>query len=342
LTTENFFDKINKTGFIEDSETKYNNQSAGVYYKQLPIVINSDILVKVVLITQGDGFILTMPEDVYETFKALEEDESLLADKNINLALYAEVFNFDTNDPELHEFIKEIYLAAGNSKKAFDFVPSKKTTSKKDDESEEQDRQLGAEDLFTSEPESSFDEIETDLEDLPEIEANLESYTKFKKYTKRLDNFKNILYNNSDNVIRNNVKYKYIGENESVLTMEVDNKNVYELLSNSPKIAKNTLSRFGESIRLNKKIQLLDSFNKEGKRYFVLAENAGNNYWLVKGEKLDKFEGDDPYYQPIQEEIIKLSRSSVRFESRHLKPYKVGRKIVYRGENLYEGKKSKE
>ena len=118
--TELLLKELQNLTFIEDEEVLYNKLPMAVYYKQLPVVLNSDILVKVVIMQQADGLILVVPENIVETYQDLVEDAELISEKNNGISLYAEIYNFEMSDPKLQDLIKATYVASGNELKAFD------------------------------------------------------------------------------------------------------------------------------------------------------------------------------------------------------------------------------
>jgi hypothetical protein len=138
-----------------------------------------------------------------------------------------------------------------------------------------------------------------------------------------------MLYNISDDVIRENVRTKFLNKSKSILVIEVDNKAIYSRLSHVPKLAKRLLTVFGETIRLNGGTQLVDSFTKNNKRYFVISESVGNNFWVVNSDKLDILDKESGFVEPIQDKIIRLNRSSIRKESKKKVPYFKNSRIVY-------------
>lgn len=325
---EALLDELKSMTFIEDEEILYNKLPMAVFYKQLPAVYDADVLVKVVIMQQGDGLILVVPEEVVSTYQDLKDNPGDIVQKNNDISLYAEVYNLNSEDDKLHELIKETYLNAGNGIKPFDLTDDL-AREEEEDEGEEGDRDdvdfdMGADD----EPEDEgFDDIEDDFADLDDFVANESAYKKFKKHGSYLENLESRLYEKANETMRKLVKTKHF---ENTLVVEVDNKNIYNAYSRVPAFAKRLLTNFGEAIRTNGRTQLVDSFAKDGKRYFVIAEDVANNYWYVINEdmeKLDEEKGD--YIRPDLDGVARLRRSSVRKESRSIVPYKKGRKIVF-------------
>lgn len=331
---ETISNTINKANFIEDDETTFNNLPLSIKYKQLPVVIGADLLVKVVVLEQGDNIAIIVPENtstIYE--ELLEEDFDNLTNYNINLSLYAEVYGFDTNNSKFLELLKNMYLSAGNFIKAFSTPEVVQKTNEEDDEensefdftpSSSTDNVGGADDFDMDET-----SITDDISSFEEIKENMKAYNKFTVKTKSLTKLVERLRNTSK-VLSDNIKFKYLNENKSVLVIEVDNRSIYNAFPKAKNIAKQTITKLGESIRTSTETQLLDSFNIKGKRYFVVAENNSNNYWTVAYERLEAPEDNSTVVEPIQRNIIKLKRSNIRKESRVNKPFKLGKKIVFK------------
>src|SRR5690606_29034639 len=188
---ETISNTINKANFIEDDETTFNNLPLSIKYKQLPVVIGTDLLVKVVVLEQGDNIAIIVPENtstIYE--ELLEEDFDNLTNYNINLSLYAEVYGFDTNNSKFLELLKNMYLSAGNFIKAFSTPEVVQKTNEEDDEENSE---------FDFTPSSSTDNVgraddfdmdETsitdDISSFEEIKENMKAYNKFTVKTKSL------------------------------------------------------------------------------------------------------------------------------------------------------------
>jgi hypothetical protein len=288
-----------------------------------------------VLLLQADSLAIIVPEHVATTYKDLIDNPELLNEKNIKLSLYAEIYNFDEKDKELIELIKSLYLSAGNSLRAFDMevVPDKK-----DQEDEDQEDMTGSmnsdtpiSDSLDSMDKGSFNSIDEPMEDFSEVEENLSAYKKFKKHGSFLESLESKLYNTSNIIFKENTKTTYLNEEKNILIIQVDNSNIYNKFKRIPLVAKKSLSAFGESIRNNKDTQLIDSFIKDGKRYFVVAESIGSNFWVIENEALVSPKKESRLIQPIQNEIIRLKRSSIRKEVRKSIPYISENKVVFDG-----------
>lgn len=326
---------VNDMDFIEDTETIYLGSPVKVRYIQLPAVIGDNVLIKVVLLTQADSLALIIPENVKQTRDDLVEDPDALVQKNSDISLYAEIYNFNQYDVDFIDLIKSTYLSSGNSTPAFDLKD-------KPVEEEEEEVEGGDDSNFDFTPptdtlDDSFKPSSEGFDEIPdttgggfeELSDNLEAFKKFKGNTRYLESLLKHLYKISTNIFKANVRVKYLRENNAVLLIEVNNRNIYNKFKNIPTIAKKSLTAFGESIRSHKRTQLVDTFIKNGKRYFVVVENNNSNFWVVKNEAIDFLDNGKEAIQPIQDEIIKLNHSSIRKESRKIKPYIADDKIVF-------------
>lgn len=325
-------DQLNISEFNEDIETTYKSYPAKILYKQLPVVQNGDLLVKIVVIAQADSYALIVPERISEIYKEVLENPEIVAEKNVDFSLYAEIYNFDSSDKELLELIKEVYLAAGNSLKAFELTGDLKKDSEesKEEPKEQQDPiEIDMPKTDFSAPAPDFSSIEEPVEEFPEVEENTKALKKFKKQSKFLESLVTKLASISNNTFKENIKIKYLNKDNNILIIEVNNKNVYSKFEHVPAVAKKSLSTFGEAIRKNKNTQLVDAFTRDGKRYFIVAESAGNNFWYVNKEEINPLNTNTDIIKPIQKDIIKLQRSSIRQESRKFLPCKNGKEIVF-------------
>lgn len=317
LSAKQLFAIINDVDFIEDKTDTYNNLDIQVFYTQLPVVVAGDVLVKVVLLKQADNVAIVFPQEILDAYNSLTEEPELLTAKNTNFSLYAEVYGFDSKDPELQQLIKKAYLYAGNNTAAYELTG---------DLAAEKSNKKDKEDLGSGPPSiPDFEEVDVDLDD-PNIAINMEAYSKFKKQTKALESLLFKLHTTSPGIVRENIKIKQI---KNVLLIEVNNKAIYESLKAFPKVAKTLISEVGETIRTNKHTQLLDSFSLDNKRYFTVAEAVGNNFWVSADENLPTLTESKTFTKPIQNEIIVMGRSTIRRESRVYKPYKLDNQIVY-------------
>jgi len=342
LSKEQFFNIINSLDLIEDSVDIYNNFDIQVYYTQLPVIVAGDVLVKIVLLKQANDVALVFPQNVIDTYEVLTEDPETLALKNTEFSLYAEVYGFNSDNAELQNLIKRAYLYAGNSLATYELTGAlaKEKEKKDQDKSKDTEGSLGLGDGVSmpttgaSDPANFFSDIKapTDAGSSnvfldPNMQVNEEAYKKFKKQTTALENLLKKLHAETPRIIRENIRKKFY---HNILVIEVDNKSIYEALSMLPGVAKKLISETGELIRKNNGTQLIDSFNLNNKRYFTVAEAAGNNFWIVEGEKLPKAESGSRVTKPIQDNIIRLSRSQVRHESRSYKPFIINNEIVYK------------
>lgn len=336
--SEALLELISTVGFSEDTEVLFNSLPVRVLYKQIPAVVAGNLLVKVVVLEQGGNVALIVPEQVAQVYEDTEKNPKVLTEKNISLALYAEVYGFDTSNKKLQDLLKNTYLSAGNAMQAFDLVGI--------DVVEEPEAASGGDfggmpmlnNIEAPEPApvSDFDlpantpDISVDTNSFDEIKENLDVYKKFKRQNKSLVNLVVSLKENATKILSKNIKFKLLNESKNLLLIEVNNKNIYESFPKAKSVAKQTITKLGEAIRKNKDTQLVDSFIKNGKRYFVVAENIANNFWVVNNENLNKIsDKEKTYIVPIQKEVLTLKRSSVRKESRSNIPYKEGNVVVF-------------
>jgi len=337
---------VDKFEFVESQETTYNNLRLSIYFKQLPAISGANLLVKAVVLVQGESIAIIVPKNVADIYIGLQENPDAISSKNVNLELYGEVFGFDVKDASFKEIIKTAYLSAGNSLMAFEFKnpEEEESKSKKDEEEDKEDR--------PNRPLGNIDDIPDDapIEDAPDFEppfekiatkpsldsaldGNMESFNKFKRTGKYLDKVLASLAE-APAAIKNNTRYQFLGENRAVLLIEVDNKAILERFKTRPQVAKKALSTHGESIRNAKNAQLIDSFILDGKRYHILAESVGNNFWFIENEKLVTVTEEDvkgDIIVPIKEQLIKLKSSSVRQESRKYVPVLLKDTVAFLG-----------
>lgn len=328
VNTKQFYNIVEAIGFEEDYESTYNNLGVEVSYKLMPVAIGAEVHVKVVLLRQADKIVLTMPQDIVEAYKEILDNLENLDTINRNFSLYSEIYGFDSKDLELQKLIKRTYLYAGNSQSAFEVSGELAKEKTEQGKPEAKDSELDDLDFPEIEDNSDLDFGVDDIADIPELGVNKEAFKKFKKQTKYLEKFIRDTITKKPTIIRDNVKFKFIS---NVLLVEVNNKNIYETLDYNPKIPKFIISNFGESVKDFHGIQLIDSFNRQGRRYFVLAEDAGNNYWNVINEayKLLPSNNKRKVIVPLEEDIITLNRSSIRENSRKNVCFLKENKLVY-------------
>lgn len=346
---------LNQASFLEDDEIMYDNRPAKVFYKQLPIVANDEIKVKIVLLTQADSLALIIPEGVSDVYEILVDDPSKIIEVNKDLSLYAEVYNFNSNDPKLHDIIKTAYLTAGEYLRAFD-IPQEMEDQASQEEGEDgeggddldsdfsdfdDDFDTGGdnfENMFGDGGSADFDEMGDDFDNFEEVNENAHMYESFRKQSSALEALLVELDTKVESKLHKYIKYKFLKDGKgrnNLLALEVNNKELFDKYQKVPKLAKRIMTSIGEHIRRDDFTQLVDTFIKENKRYFIIAENLGNNFWITENdhmEVLGDYNGE--LYDPIQDEIITLRRSSVRMESRKLKPYVDSNKILFKGRKV--------
>lgn len=288
----------------EDSVQELSNQTVLVKTKTLPVIVGSDIKVKVVILETGDACAIIMPDNVADNFELLSEDLDKVAQVNLGIDLVAETYGF-TVDKEFKEEVKKIYVAANNSEPAFTISKQAQLAQLAQEEKEEEELEDFERDHETFSRDIDF----SDEELLSGLEPNNMAFESFKKETKSLEKLINKLYNSVGNKIKPLIKVATLKEN--LLIFEVNNTEIYQTLREIPTFAKGTISFIGETIRTNKDTQLVDTFTTKDKRYFIVAEAVNNNFWYVEGEKLAKSSLNENKIKPLKENIIKLSKSSV-------------------------------
>ena len=334
---------LNKAAFTEDEEIMYSGRPAKIHYTQLPIVVGEEILVKVVLITQADSLALIVPTRVSEVYEELKEKPESIIDVNKDVNIYIEVYRFNSNDVKLHEMCKLAFVSAGDSLRAFEIPKELEEEALANDKEkpEGEDSTENFDDMFDEDNFSDddlgldktdigggFEAVDDDFGSFEDFEENAQAYKKFKVQTKALHKLNAKLYNKVDEDVRPFIRTKlYEG---SVLVIEIDNKKIFAKWKHVPKLAKTVMTNIGEKVKSNHYTQLLDSFIENDKRYFVVAEDVNNNFWIAgNDEQVTVAENVNPLIDPIQEEIIVLNRSNIRIEKRSQRPYLLGEKFVF-------------
>lgn len=311
---------LDKVEFIPDKVKDYRNIELDTEFILLPVVINSDIKVKIVKIESDDGIILILPNNIVDSYETINNTPEELDNVNKSLILYAEVVGFDTEDPELHEIIKKAYLSAGDSIGAF----TTHIVEEEPEETEELDEFGSLPDLGNLSADEDFEPF--DDFSIDELDANFESFKKFKVRTNSLNKLVNSIKKDSPEIIAENVRLAKIS---NTLVVEVDNKNIYRLLEATPNLGKTILKNFGEFLKNQKNTQLIESYNANGKRYFVIAEQASNNFWLTEQDKLQDVDKKVRHVVPKKDNIIILKNSNIRLAERKIVPKKDKDNIVF-------------
>jgi len=314
----------------EDIDLDYNKLPVQISFIKMPIITGGIANVKVVLIVQADNFALIIPENVYDSYEVIEDNSAEIQSINLGLQLSIDSAGFDSSDVDYQNMVKRAYITADNSSPAFELLGVAKVNADNKVEDEESGigspaDKLGEIGSMDKSPEPVFEEP-SGLEFDDEIAKNQEAYSKFSKDTNSLEKLLEKL-KAAPTVISDNVKAKYIGESKNLLMLLVDNKSVYKSFINIPRKAKETISKFGETIRLNADTQIIDTFLVSGNRAFIVAEYVANNYWLVEGEENSNEELSGK--KIIPKRLIKLTKSSVREESRKFKPTTYNGKIAF-------------
>lgn len=315
-----FLQILESLKFSEQEELTYNSLPLAASFIQLPIVEEAEAFVKIVMLQQAENLVLIIPQNVVESYNLILEDPSIIGVLNKEIDLYAEVYGFDEKDPELTKIIKTSYLNLGNRLVAYELTSKAETSNKsnEDDKLDQSDTEdfdfedTGYED-FDNADAAAFDDFLSDAG----VEANEES---FKKFVGSKDNFKyliNKLYKETPEIVRENTKIKM---HKNLLVIKINNENIYESLSNVPKLAKQLISEAGELIRKNNNTQLVDSINKGKQRFFIIASAKKHNFWKTPEDKFDIVTAKSVYIKPLQKNIITLTNSNVRIEARKYRP----------------------
>jgi hypothetical protein len=337
---ELFFDRLGADNYTEDVETTYKSFPIGIYFRQLPIIKDSDFLVKVVILRQADNYAIVMPEDVKAKYKQVKESPETIDEVNKNYSLFSGFYGLDAKDQELLDLIKTAYIESGGElapfeivgelKQEYDKIVSEETVESEDDFSRPTADLGGSSETTGDDLFGDIDNTQTSLEETPGIEENLKALKKFNCNGDSLQRLLEKLYKISNGTIKHYTKKSYLNENKNVLVLEVDNKEIFKRYKHIPTVAKKLLSNFGEAIRKNKDTQLVDAFTDDrGKKYFIIAENLSNNYWYVKKEKIEEASENSMVIEPLAKNIIKLNKSSIRPESRAYRPVTVDKKVIF-------------
>lgn len=306
--------------FIEDNSKEYKNIDLDVSYAQIPIILDSDIKVKLVKISHEDSVILVLPNNIQDSYEALVENPEELSRINTELVLYAEILGFDSQDEDLHNIIKKSYLSAGNSLGAFET-----SIAEPEGTPEEVDEFGGLPDLGDT-PDGNIDLGDFEDFSTEELDMNFESIRKFKHKTNSLSKLVSKIKNESSQIILNNLKMVKVHD---TLIIEVNNKNIYETLKSTPNLGKTILRQFGEFLKTQENVQLVDSYNNNGKRYFLVAEQAANNYWYTEQDQITDIDDISDFVIPKSDRLIKLNRSNVRLAERKNIPKLYENRIVF-------------
>lgn len=315
---------IDRLSLIEDISVDYKNINLDTFYIELPIVKDSNIKVKLVVLRNQQGVVLVLPEKVSDTYSVLKETPEKLLEVNQKFSLYAEVVGLDSEDNELINLIKKVYLSAGNYAGAFSSPkPIKPAEETAESTPTEEFDNFVADSEFDA---GEFSDIAQETFSTEELESNFESFRKFKMTTNSLANFTKKLKNESAQIVSDNLKLFRLN---NVVIVEVDNKNIYKILKATPGIAKTILRDFGESLKQVKGTQIIDSYTKNGKRYFVVAEHVKNNYWYTPADLLVEAKSTASKIVPKESNIILLERSNIRTQERKMVPYLSENKLVF-------------
>lgn len=320
--------------WVEEVGYRYLDSELKVHYTRIPVITGGVLDVKLVKVEQADNIGLIVPSEVAKTYQTIDEAPELITEVNAVENIAFETYGFDTNDEALLELVAKIFVETGNEAPAFALTTAGDIEAVEEDLDNigGRDMGLGSDASFGASNENLFDTIEDlDIDTAPGIEANLESFKKFKKTTKALNLLEAYLFDNIPKAIRNYVRTKYFAENK-LLAIQVDNSSIFETYNNLPRQARNILTTIGELVKAFNNVQLVDSVLAEGKRIFVVAEAVNNNYWMVDGEATSLLEKEDKKHKvviPNKSDIIILKESNVRLGSRKVYPVKNRNKTAF-------------
>ena len=328
-------------GLLEANPILYKGLPVTVYSGLIPILSDKEIFVKIVVLEQADSKIaILLPEDLLRVYsKGKDEiDMEYLNQINKSFDLYVENYGFDSTDGKFKDFVIGVYLKSENEAPAYTMSKEKEAKEEKK-KKEEVQGSFGGQDSFGGpslgsrgpmegrESEQGSMEIGSDyIEPIPggelpeeELSMNESAYKKFKKESIILENFVRKL--GALNKLNKHIKYRFLNENRNVLIIRVDNDILYSLFESKGR-ARRTMTKLGETIMNSKGTQVVDTFIKDNKRFFILTE-AENNYWCVRGEEREVASNPDVYYiKPEPKDIILLERSEVRNDARVHKVFK--------------------
>ena len=296
--------------FIEDEQEIFRGSPMSVCYAQLPAVSGSELLVKVLLLKQGDGFAFVIPKGADKVILELLENPENVVKENASFDLYADIYNLDSRDTELLNLIKSKFLSTGDSLPPYQFLdPNTPEEAAEEAESEEVDTEEDFGDFGGFDPIAPEESIESE----PNTAINMESYKSFRGNTKAFKSLLESLRTNFPEAVSGNIKVSYIGDDKGVLVLRVDNKKIYNTYSKYPKKAKETMTNLGETIKRTEGVQLVDTEVKDGARYFIIADSS--QYWLTEQDNLQKHESQTVVV-PKNENVITLKKTNIRVEAR--------------------------
>lgn len=322
-----FREVFSTVDYTEEVGIEFNGIPINVEFAYIPVMTDGIAEVKVVKLEQSENIAIILPKGVAETYLSLVDDISIINDINTDIDLVGEVYNFDTANKGFQDFVKNIYINADNQGQAYRLTPSGEIELNTEDIEEDNtfDNDLDANP-------SMFDSIETDdfeIDEIPEVEANIESYNRFSRSTKAFKKVLSEVNKAVPNSIKKHIRQGYIAK-DRLLILEVDNKAIYNTYNNLPQHAKQQLTNIGETIKLVESIQMVDSIMHRGKRMFILAENTPQNLWITKLDYLKPLQnkGKQNIIVANKSEVIELNRSNIRLENR------VNRAYTYTDNNI--------
>lgn len=297
-------------------DDEFNGFPVATYYAVMPVVIGEDITVKVVIMKQGDSYAIITPDNVGQAFQKLKDDDKMFNLVNTNLTLVVDNSGFEDSNA-LYELVKRVYLSSGQYLPGFG---TNEIVSKQQETNDEVSGQpqMPPANQFGSTFKGSEVEQNDELLDTPELKESKKAFKQFKKQTRALESLVKDI-EKMPQVLTENIDIKLV--NGALLAITVDNKSIYEELNILPKAAKKLISQFGEGLKSSKHIQLVETYStKDGKRTFIVAEAAGNNYW-VSEEDILQYTLKSGLVEIDEKDLIILNESSVRMNERKRKAF---------------------
>ena len=333
ITQENIVKNLFKDddfNFVDEGGFEYGGLPITVKYSYLPIITDGIASVKLVTLEQGDKFAVIIPVNVPETYIILQDDLGKIDDVNTDYNLAVEFYNFEAGQ-QLSDFASMVYTSIGEESPAFKLTPQGEIDLHLEGDGADTEQGLGNTNVpmgggsdFDFEAEDSIS-----LSEVPDIDANLEAFSKFKDYDGKVLTETKDLLRKLPNTLRENIKLIRIN-NSNVYALEVDNKSIYESYGAINKRAKEILTTIGETIRESKDIQLVDSLMVDGKRLFIITETNNSNLWYAATDKVVTLtENKGSIIVPSKRDLIKLERTNVRVENRKHKAYIYGNNIAF-------------
>jgi len=295
---------------VDFKEVKeFGNMVYNIITSKLPVIVGGALTVKVVQVSSENESLLIYPEDVAVDYLDFTEETRDIKDINIGFNLLAEVYGA-TIDDDLYTFIRETYLSANDSSSAYEEI--KKT------------EQVSVEGIGFKQDEEALPKEEVDITFIQEsLNKNKGLFEKFSLQDDALDRLLKLLREELPAKVLENLK---LGTHKNVFILEADNNKIYEAFGMFPVYSKYNITRVGETLRNSKDFQLIDTFTKEDKRYYIVAESK-DNYWYVEGEQ-PRLDNNSSKLVPLKENIIVLKHSNIHESARKHKLIKDSKGVI--------------